>query len=264
MPMEAKRGQNGASIQREFFPFVRRRVVPRPRTPAARDVLGIAGTVRAAEATIYGSNWYHDPYHDLVEVWDAGPALCFKHLLPDKAKYERENLYLQTSIAYRTTENANLNLRTFSGHHVTLENAVHGAIYEDPNAAEWVTDDLTLNVNSIYRDERVWFQRVDWEWRSREAIYQDELSDADPLHRRTEEEVAALYAERELSEELLRDYVIERLRTDRAFLSRCLVALCAERLERSSSSLVELFRRLQERDAENLPGQPRTVVALRA
>jgi len=49
-------------IRREFFPKVRKTVVPRPVVKEATDVLGQSGSVRAAAATIYGPNWYHDQF----------------------------------------------------------------------------------------------------------------------------------------------------------------------------------------------------------
>lgn len=253
------------SATREFFPRVRRTVIPRPAPRDEREVLGVAGTVRAAAATIYGSSWYHDPFHDLVEVWDGGPALCFKHLLPERDKYARENLYLRTWIAYRTSENANVNIRTFSGNHVTLPNAVNGALYDDPHASQWVTEDLTLNVNSIYRDERVWFQRVDWEWTSRETVYEDELPGAEACLARSPEQVAALYLDQELTVEVLRELLVRKLDEDRSFMARCLALLHAERFE-DERSAVELFERLRQEGAPrvNREASTRTLVALRA
>ena len=108
--------------QREFFSQVRMTVVPRPVVREPVHVPGQRGSVRASAATIFGSNWYHDPHQDLIEVWDAGPALSFKDVLPRKDLYAREGLYLRLSLAYRTTENAFANIRTFSGNHVTLLN----------------------------------------------------------------------------------------------------------------------------------------------
>src|SRR5262249_32662419 len=102
-------------VSREFCPKVRKTVIPRPAVGWETDVLGQSGSVRAASATIYGPNWYHDTVSDLIEIWDAGPALCFKDVLPRKDKYTREGLYLRLSLAYRTTANAFANIRTFSG-----------------------------------------------------------------------------------------------------------------------------------------------------
>ena len=163
-------------VRREFFPRVRKTVIPRPVVKEETDVLGQSGWVRAAAATIYGPNWYHDQDQDLIEIWDAGPALCFKDVLPRKDKYAKEDLYLRLSIAYRTTANAFANIRTFSGNHVTLPNATDGAMYDDPFTRYFVTDDCTININSIYRDERLWLQRVEWEWVSHETIFEDELT----------------------------------------------------------------------------------------
>jgi len=68
-------------VRREFFPRVRRTVIPRPVAKEETDVLGQSGWVHAAAATIYGPNWYHDQDQDLIEIWDAGPALCFRDVL---------------------------------------------------------------------------------------------------------------------------------------------------------------------------------------
>ncbi|MCL6582235.1 MAG: hypothetical protein K6U11_01225 [bacterium] len=229
-------------LKREFFPKVKKTVMPRPEVRPQTDVLGISGTVRASEATIYGPNWYHDPEQDLIEIWDAGPALCFRDVLPKKDKYAKENLYLKLSLAYRTTENAFVNIRTFSGNHVTLPNAVHGAMYEDPYTFYWVTDDCTININSIYRDERIWIQRVDWEWVSREIIYDDELSYKDPYLYRTKEEVDALYVPKPINDDLVKEFLIKKIKEDHTFAKRCMLLLNGDAL--LQNDLVTLYQNL--------------------
>jgi hypothetical protein len=191
----------------------------------ATDVLGQSGSVRAATAMIYGSNWYHDQFQDLIEIWDAGPALCFKDVLPRKDKYAREGLYLRLSIAYRTTPNAFVNIRTFSGNHVTLPNAPDGAMYDDPFTRYFVTVDCTINVNSIYRDERLWLQRVDWEWASQETVFEDELATQEPYLYRTKKEVDALYAKKKIDDDTVKEFLIRKIREDSSFAKRCLLLL---------------------------------------
>lgn len=214
--------------QREFFPRVRKTVVPRPIERLETDVLGQTGSVRASAATIYGYNWYHNPNEDLIEIWDAGPALCFKDVLPRKDKYAREGLYLRLSLAYRTTANAFVNMRTFSGNNITLPNNFEGAMYDDPYTRFHITDDCTLNINSIYREERIWLQRVDWEWVSRETMFEDEVAFADPYLERTPEQIEALYAEKEITEETVKEFLIDKLRTDATFAKRSLLLLIDE------------------------------------
>jgi hypothetical protein len=216
------------SSSREFFPRVRKTVVPRPVVRWEADVLGLSGSVRASAATIYGPNWHHDPMQDLIEIWDAGPALCFKDVLPRKNKYAREGLYLRLSIAYRTTANAFVNIRTFSGNNITLPDAVDGGMYEDPYTRFHITDDCTLNINSIYREERLWLQRVDWEWVSSETLYEDELPYTNPYVERTPEQVEALYAEKKMDEEAVKEFLIEKIDTDAVFAKRCLLLLAEE------------------------------------
>lgn len=215
-------------VEREFFPKVRKTVIPRPAPRWESDVKGQRGSALAASAAIYGPNWYHDPIEDLIEIWDAGPALCFKDALPRKDKYAREGLYLRLSIAYRTTANAFVNLRTFSGNNVTLPNAVEGAMYEDPYTRFHVTDDCTLNINSVYREERIWLQRVDWEWVSHEILYEDELSTGNIYLERTREEVEALYAPKEINDDTVKGFLIDKIRTDPVFAKRCLLLLAEE------------------------------------
>jgi hypothetical protein len=189
--------------------------------------------VYAAAATIYGDNWYHDQGQNLIEVWDAGPALCFKDVLPRKDKYAKENLYLRLTLAYRTTANAFANIRTFSGNHITLPNAEHGAMYEDPFTRYHVTDDCTININSVYRDERIWLQRVEWEWVSSETLFDDELPFLEPYLNRTKEEVEALYAQKKIDDEMIKEFLIDKIRVDSAFTKRCLLLLCEDRLLRN-------------------------------
>ena len=229
-------------LKREFFPRVKKTAILRPAVKLETDILGLTGTVRASQATIYGPNWYHDPEQDLIEIWDAGPALCFQDVLPNKDKYKRENLYLKLTIAYRTTGNAFVNIRTFSGNHVTLPNAVDGAMYEDPFTFHWVTDDCTININSIYLDERIWIQRVDWEWVSRETIFEDELPHKDPYLYRTKEEVEALYATKLVDEGTVKEFLIDKIKKDDNFAKRCMVLLNSDSL--FESNLVDLYQEL--------------------
>ncbi len=219
-------------VTREFFPRVRKTVVPRPVVKLETDVLGQSGSVRAAAATIYGANWHHDSFQDLIEIWDAGPALCFKDVLPRKDKYAREGLYLRLSLAYRTTANAFANIRTFSGNHVNLPNAPEGAMYDDPYTRFFVTDDCTLNINSIYREERLWLQRVDWEWVSQDTIYEDELAYQEPYQDRTRDEVEALYAEKKMDDDKVKEILLDKICGDTTFAKRCLLLLGEDRLLR--------------------------------
>jgi len=229
-------------MQREFFPVVKKTILPRPVERVETDVLGQRGTVWATEAMIYGPNWHHDTEQNLIEAWDAGPALVFRDILPKKSKYEKENLYLRLSIAYRTTENASANIRTFSGNHVTLPNAVQGAMYEDPYTFHWVTDDLTLNINTVFRGEKLWIQRVEWEWMSREVIYEDELGVKAPYLARTRDAVESAYVEPEVNAAVARAYLLERIDQDEHFAKRCLALLNADRL--LQKDFVELYRDL--------------------
>jgi hypothetical protein len=229
-------------VQREFFPRVRKTIVPRPVVPLETDVLGQSGSVRAAAATIYGPNWYHNPIEDLIEIWDAGPALCFKDVLPRKDKYAREGLYLRLSLAYRTTANAFVNLRTFSGNNITLLNNTEGAMYDDPYTRFHITDDLTLNINSIFREERIWLQRVDWEWVSRETIFEDEVASANPYLERTPEQVEALYDQKEITEESVKEFLIDMLHTDTTFAKHCLLLLIEKKF--LPKDLVALYETL--------------------
>lgn len=232
--------------KREFFPVVRRTVVPRPVVKEETDVLGQSGSVRASQAVVFGPNWYHNKDEDLIEIWDAGAALSFRDVLPKKDKYRREGLYLRLSLAYRTSENACSNIRTFSGNHVTLPNSVTGAMFDDPHTIHWVTDDLCLNVNSIYQGERLWLQRVDWEWASRQTIFEDELESASPMLVRTRKEVEALYRLPFIDEDAVRDYLAQRVRNDAHFAKRCMAMLQADAL--MSEDFVSLFKKLPRQE----------------
>jgi hypothetical protein len=228
--------------KREFFPRVKKTVIPRPIEPVWTDVLGQSGSVRTAAATIYGPNWHHDTMQDLIEIWDAGPALCFKDVLPQKDKYAREGLYLRIALAYRTTANAFVNVRTFSGNNITLPNATDGAMYEDPYTRFFITDDCTLNINSLYREERLWLQRVDWEWVSRETMFEDELPYREPVLERTRAEVEALYAAKTLDDGTVKGWLAEKIRSDTSFAKRCLLLLGEDKL--LGQDLVSLSRML--------------------
>lgn len=245
-------------ISREFFRKVRKTVIPRPPVRWEADVLGQSGSVRAAAATIYGPNWYHDPVADLIEIWDAGPALCFKDVLPRKDKYAREGLYLRLSLAYRTTDNAYVNIRTFSGNNVTLPNSPDGAMYEDPYTRFHVTEDCTLNINSLYREERLWLQRVDWEWVSHETIFEDEVVAGDLYLERAPDEVEALYAEKEINENTVQEFLIDKVRTDPVFAKRCLLLLLEEKfLPNDLVALYEILNHGAER-SQTQTADPKT------
>ncbi len=227
---------------REFFPAVKKTIMPRPAYVEERDVLGQSGAAWATQAQIFGSNWYLDHDQGLIEVYDAGPAICFRSLLPNKGKYQKEGLYLRLGLAYRTTENANANIRNFSGNHVSLPNNVEGAIYYDPNNYHWVTDDLTININSIYTGEKIWIQRVDWEWVSKEILYEDEAGWQDHYLHRHKEDVDALYAPQQITSESVKEYLVNRIQNDEHFAKRCLALLRTDQMV--NSDLAVLYKEL--------------------
>jgi hypothetical protein len=229
------------NYKREFFPKVRKTVVPRPVVTPETDVLSQTGSVRATDAVIYGPNWLRDRKQDLIEVYDAGPALCFRHLLPKKDKYEREGLYLLLTIAYRTTSNANANIRTFSGWHVELPNAVHGGMYVDKHTYDWVSDDYCININSVYLGEKLWIQRVDWEWMSRETIYEDEPQ-KDIWLKRSKKNVDALYAKKHITRKVVEEFLVNRIKEDPNFARRCLSLLNSDKL--FQKDIVTLYKDL--------------------
>ena len=71
-------------IKREFFPKVKKTIMPRPHGVEEVDILGQSGTAWASEAAIYGTNWHVDHYQGLIEVYGAGAAISFHLLLPRK------------------------------------------------------------------------------------------------------------------------------------------------------------------------------------
>src|SRR5262249_55226640 len=130
----------------------------------------------------------------------------------------------------------------FSGNNVTLPDSLDGAMYDDPHTRFYVTEDCTLNINSIYREERLWLQRVDWEWVSRETIFEDELGSANPYLERTHEAVEALYAEKEINENSVKEFLLDKIRTDPVFAKRCLLLLVEDKL--LPKDLVALYETL--------------------
>lgn len=226
-------------LTREFFPRVRKTVMARPYFAETADVLGQSGIAWAGEASIYGSNCYLDHSQGLIDVYGAGGAISFFHLLPRKNKYEKEGLYLRLKLAYRTTENANVNIRNFSGNHVDLPNSVQGHMYDDPETYWWVTDDLTLNINSIYTGERLWIQRVDWEWVSKEIVYEDEAQDQNIDLFRSEAEIQKLYSPQGVNSESVKDFLIDKIQKDDDFAKRCLAILTQD--QAMNKDLTQLF-----------------------
>ena len=217
-------------FQREFFDRVPKTVMPRPYFVAENDVLGQRGTVWAVDAAIYGDNYYLDREQGLLEIYEAGAAIGFHHLLPRKDKYEQEGLYLRLKLAYRTTPNANVNIRNFSGNHVTLPNSLHGDMYDDSEIYWHVTDDLTLNINSIYSGEKLWIQRVDWEWMSKEVVYEDEVQERNTLLIRSFAEIEKLYSPQEITPTSVKQFLIEKIQQDDEFAKRCLTMLHQDQL----------------------------------
>lgn len=227
-------------IKREFFPSVRKTVLPRPHFVKEADILGQSGTAWATEAAVYGTNFKVDPHQGLIEIYGAGAAISFAHILPQKNKYEKEGLYLRLKLAYRTTENANVNIRDFSGNHVDLPNSFYGHMYDDPNTLWWVTDDLTININSIYTGEQMWIQRVDWEWMSKEVVYEDEVHDKPLDLERSPEDVADLYGPKEITPSSVKAFLIGKIEQDDEFAKRCLALLNQDRIKHKD--LTELFK----------------------
>jgi hypothetical protein len=230
-------------LQREFFPSVRKTVMPRPHFAGETDVLGQGGSAWAVHAAVYGPNWHLDHGQGLLEIYDAGPAISFYHLLPRKDKYKKEGLYLRLRLAYRTTENANVNIRDFSGNHVTLPNSLNGHIYDDPNTYWWISDDLTLNINSIYSGEKLWIQRVDWEWMSKDVIYEDESYDQDHFLHRTLDEVEQLYASQNITDTSVKEFLIDKIKKDDHFAKRCLMILRQDRF--MHEDLTQIFAEIE-------------------
>jgi len=226
-------------FKREFFPSVRKTVMPRPYVAEEKDILGQSGIAWAGEAAVHGDNWSLDYEKGLIEVFESGAAISFRHLLPHKDKYKQERLYLRLKLAYRTTENANVNIRNFSGNHVTLPNSMYGNMYDDPQTYWYLTDDLTLNINSIYAGEKLWIQRVEWEWLSKEVIYEDEVYQKELELIRSSTEVANLYAPKEITENSVKDFLINRIKQDNEFAKRCLAMLSQDNL--MSKDLTQLF-----------------------
>ncbi|WP_330204317.1 hypothetical protein [Cyanobacterium sp. Dongsha4] len=228
-------------LKREFFPLVRKTVMPRPYYTEETDVLGQKGTALAVNAAIYGDNWYLDQEAGLIEIYGAGAAICFRNVLPRKNKYEKEGLYLRLKLAYRTTENANVNIRTFSGRHITIPNSLEGAMYDDSETYWYVTDDLTLNINSIYTDEKLWIQRVDWEWVSKEVIYEDEAIEERKLFiPRNPKDIEKLYVPQKVNPTTIKEFLVKKIQNDDYFAKRCLSMLCEDKL--MAKDMVELFK----------------------
>ena len=226
-------------IKREFFPKVKKTIMPRPYGVEEADVLGLSGTAWAGDAAIYGTNWHVDDGQGLIEVYGAGAAISFHHLLPRKTKYEKEGLYLRLKLAYRTTPNANVNIRNFSGNHVDLPNSFDGDMYDDPATYWWVTDDLTLNVNSIYSGEKFWIQRVDWEWMSKEVVYDDEIHEQPLYLSRSKEEIHSLYSPQAITQKSVKRFLQDKIQTDDAFAKRCLALLQQD--QAMGKDLTQLF-----------------------
>ncbi|GBF78773.1 hypothetical protein [Aphanothece sacrum] len=225
--------------QREFFPSVQKTVMPRPYFGDETDILGQSGTAWAVDAAIYGSNFFVDRGQGLVEIYDAGPAISFHHLLPHKDKYKKEGLYLRLKLAYRTTANANVNIRNFSGNHVTLPNSFYGDIYDDLDTYWWVSDDLTLNINSIFSGEKLWLQRVDWEWMSKEVVYEDELQNKDLVLHRSFDDIEKLYSPQNITDSSVKDFLMEKIKNDDQFAKCCLLILRQDQL--MNEDLTKLF-----------------------
>ena len=227
------------NIQREFFEKVPKTVMPRPHLAQETDILGASGTAWAVDAAVYGDNYYINREQGLVEIYEAGAAISFHQLLPRKNKYEQEGLYLRLKLAYRTTANANVNIRTFSGNHVTLPNSLHGNMYDDPETYWHITDDLTLNINSIYSGEKLWIQRVDWQWMSKEVVYEDELQEHNLFLMRSYEDIKNLYAPQEITSTSVKNFLIEKIKKDDEFAKRCLAIIHQDQL--MSKDLRQLF-----------------------
>ena len=226
-------------FQREFFERVPKTVMPRPHFAEENDILGQTGTAWAVDSAIYGDNYHLDRGQGLIEIYGAGAAISFYHLLPQKNKDEQEGLYLRLKLAYRTTANAHVNIRNFSGNHVTLPNSFHGDMYDDPQTYWYLTDDLTLNINSIYSGEKLWIQRLDWEWMSKEVVYEDEVDQQDLCLIRSFEEIKKLYYSQEITPTSVKEFLMEKIEHDDDFAKRCLAILHQEQL--MSKDLSQLF-----------------------
>lgn len=228
--------------KREFFQKVKKTIMPRPVVKPQTDILGQSGIAWATNANIYGHNWYLNEDENLIEIYNAGPALCFYDILPKKDKYKREGLYLQIAIAYRTTENANANIRTLSGNNITLPNSPTGSMYVDPFTYYWITDDMTININSIFLGEKLWIQRIEWEWVSKEILFEDEVSTKDIILTRSKKEIDAIYSEKETTKEMVKQFLINMIANNDNFAKSCLILLNDNKL--LEQDVISLYQNL--------------------
>ena len=129
---------------------------------------------------------------------------------------------------------------------MTLSNSVDGNIYDDVDTYWYITDDMTININSIYTDEKIWIQRVDWEWMSKEVVFEDEVDKKTPFVNRTLKEIEKLYIPQKINQDSVTDFLMNKIKTDEHFAKRCMAMLCQDKLM-AEKNLVELF---QESDVE--------------
>ena len=111
------------------------------------------------------------------------------------------------------------------------------------NGEEVITceaNDMTININSIYTGEKLWLQRVEWEWVSREVVYDDEVGKVKPYLIRTREQVDELYKEQTVNEDTVRAFLIDRIRSDEHFVKRCLSLLADDKL--LQRDMVSIFK----------------------
>ncbi len=144
-------------------------------------------------------------------------------------------------MAYRTTRNANVNLRTFSGRHMTLSNSIDGHMYDDVDTYWYITDDMTINVNSIYTDERLWIHRVDWEWMSKEVVLEDEIDEKNIFVNRTLQQIEKLYTPQKINADSITDFLMNKIQTDEHFAKRCLAMMCKDKIM-EEKDLIQIFQ----------------------
>ena len=118
---------------------------------------------------------------------------------------------------------------------------VEGNIYDDVDTYWYITDDMTININSIYTDEKMWIQRVDWEWMSKEVVFEDEIDKKSPFVSRSLKEIEKLYVPQKINQDSVKDFLIENIKTDEHFAKRCMAMLCQDKLM-AEKNLVELFK----------------------
>ena len=76
---------------------------------------------------------------------------------------------------------------------------------------------------------------------SKEVVFEDEVDQKTPFVNRTLKDIEKLYVPQKINQDSVKDFLMNKIKTDEHFAKRCMAMLCQDKLM-GEKNLVELFQ----------------------